>query len=205
MPELSGIQVEGRRERRKQEVRARITAAAHALFDAQGFEETTVDEIADAADVAPATFFNYFPSKRALLTLMADGVADALDALTAQHLEGTASSAERLRALVRAAGDQIRPRRRVARLVLLELVREADPDQPSPYLGRIHAPFAALIEEGQRRGEFRQDHDSVFLAEMAVGMLNAAITRWLNDPEEPVEEGLVGVTEFVIGVLRAPA
>ena len=195
----------GRRERRKHEVRARITVAAQALFDAQGFDETTVDEIAAAADVAPATFFNYFPSKQALLTGMADRVVDALAELTARHLEVDASSARRLRTFVRAAADEIRPRRRIVRLVLLEFMREAGPDRPTAYLERIHAPFAALIEEGQRRGEFRDDYDSVFLAQMAVGMLHAAITRWLTDPEDPVERSLIEVTEFVLNVFGAPA
>ena len=60
----------GRRERRKLEVRARIFAVARELFAKQGFEATTVDEIARAADVVPATFFNHFQSKQALLGLM---------------------------------------------------------------------------------------------------------------------------------------
>jgi AcrR family transcriptional regulator len=47
----------GRRERRKLEVRTRIYSAARELFAKQGFDETTVDEIAERADVAPATFF----------------------------------------------------------------------------------------------------------------------------------------------------
>ena len=78
----------GRRERRKLEVRARILAAARELFAKHGFEATTVDEIARAADVAPATFFNHFQSKQALLSLMAGEVFETLHAMTAQHLEG---------------------------------------------------------------------------------------------------------------------
>ncbi len=195
----------GRRERRKLEVRERIYLAAHALFDSKGFDATTVDEIASAADVAPATFFNHFQNKHALLEMMADGVIETLDDLTARHLAGSASSAERLRALIRSASDEIRPRRRVARLVLIEFIREAGPDQPSAYLDRILEPFAALIEEGQRAGDFRDDHDAAFLAQMAVGMLNSAIARWLSDPDSPVEQGLVEVTEFVLNVLQRPS
>ena len=48
----------GRRERRKLEVRTRIYSVARELFAAQGFDATTVDEIAREADVVPATFFN---------------------------------------------------------------------------------------------------------------------------------------------------
>ena len=70
----------------------------------------------------------------------------------------------------------------MARVVLLEFVRHASPDEPNAYLGRIHEPFIALIEEGQQQGEFRGDHDAAFLAQMTVGMLNSAITRWLAGP-----------------------
>lgn len=193
----------GRRERRKLELRTRIFLAARALFIEKGFDATTVDEIAEAADVAPATFFNHFQSKQAVLGLMAESVLDALGELSTDHLEGGASSAKRLRTFVASAADEIRASRGVARLVLLEFMRsDSAPDAPHPYLARVHEPIVALIEEGQRSGEFRSDYDSAFLAQMAVGMLNSAITRWLADAEYPVERGLVEAAEFSITVLQ---
>ena len=59
--------IEGRRERKKRELRSRIYQTARTLFLSQGFEATTVEQIAAAADIAPATFFNHFQSKNALL------------------------------------------------------------------------------------------------------------------------------------------
>jgi AcrR family transcriptional regulator len=55
--------VAGLRERKRQQTRERLTRAAMALFLERGFEATTLDDIAAAADISRRSFFHYFASK----------------------------------------------------------------------------------------------------------------------------------------------
>lgn len=65
----------GLRERKKAKTRAAIQEVALRLFDRQGYEATTVEQIAEAAEVSPSTFFRYFPTKEDV------ALYDALDPL----------------------------------------------------------------------------------------------------------------------------
>jgi AcrR family transcriptional regulator len=55
--------VGGLRERKKQKTKASIQREALRLFKKHGYEETTIEDIAAAAEISPSTFFNYFPTK----------------------------------------------------------------------------------------------------------------------------------------------
>jgi len=58
---------QGLRERKKQKTREAIQREAMRLIGKQGYEQTTIEQIAAAVEISPSTFFNYFPSKEDLV------------------------------------------------------------------------------------------------------------------------------------------
>jgi AcrR family transcriptional regulator len=189
---------EGRRERKKRELHLRIYESARQLFMKHGFEATTVAQIAEVADVAPATFFNHFPSKSAVLAEMTSEVSEHLQALVDRQLERPATTQERILGFADSVASQVAGARGLAREVLLELMRgRAHPGEDAPYLSPAHEPFATIIRQGQEAGQVRTDLDTTFLAEMTLGALNVAITHWMNDPEFPLEQWLRQAAAFI--------
>ncbi|MGI5457419.1 TetR/AcrR family transcriptional regulator [Streptomyces sp. CA-249302] len=72
----------GLRERKKIKTRETIRAATYALIKEQGYDATTIEQIADRAEVSPSTVFRYFPTKEDIV------LTDEYDPLMAEELRG---------------------------------------------------------------------------------------------------------------------
>ncbi len=100
----------GRVQRRQARTRAGLIAAAQRLFAAKGIEATTIAEIAEEADIAVGSFYNYFETKEELLTaLLASALGEQLALLQERQAE-VADPAEKIsvahRHLVRLAAGE---------------------------------------------------------------------------------------------------
>lgn len=123
----------GRREQRTRETRRRIVAAAHDLFLAQGYAATTVQQIADRADVAWQTVYSVFGSKPAILAVVFDVAVAGDDEPVplpqrpfVHAIAATADPAEKARifaAHLRAAGE-----RTAGVLSVVEAAAAGDPE-----------------------------------------------------------------------------
>ncbi len=167
----------GRRERKKEETKQRIFLMAVQLFNEKGFDATTIDEIAERADVAKGTVFNYFPRKEALLRYLVDewlGFAEAVAADTARP------AADRIIEVFTQASAEFGENRDLARALAhftmeqLCCVPGAEAAAGHQKLERI---FDEVVRQGQERGEFRRDLDP-FAARAALASVFIGTLMW---------------------------
>ena len=65
-----------RRELNKRKCRARILKSSRKLFSTKGYENTTIEDVAQRSEVSKATLYNYFPNKESLLIGIAEEELD---------------------------------------------------------------------------------------------------------------------------------
>ena len=183
---------ETRRERRKREVHDRIARAATALFERQGFSDTTALEIAEAADVAEKTFYNHFPTKQHLIEELARDSLARLMQILGEARNAGASPRERLaRFFESAAAEAESGSRPLARELILEWIRVSQVDNAEDR--RLHEAFATLFAGSGDRSE--RD----FLADMAVAIYTGILINWVSRSDYPLRERLLAGARLLSG------
>jgi len=188
---------EGRRSRRRRELHEHIFATARTLFLKKGFEATRVEEIAAAADIVPATFFNHFPSKEAVLREMAAEVFGHFHTLVREQLGRDASTRERLIGFADTAARLVERGPELTRRVLLEVHKTVGPGQAGAELAGLEAEMSRLVRAGIERGDVRDDMEESLLAELAVSAIIGVMTRWIHDSNYPLRERMRQAAAFL--------
>jgi AcrR family transcriptional regulator len=155
------------------------------LFREQGYEATTVDQIAEAVEVSPSTFFRYFKSKEDLV--LTDDYDEPLIAVyRAQPAELGALPAFRrtLRAVLGAASDEERVdmRRRFELGLSVPGLRAALLDQLVQTMQRVTRVVA------ERAGCSPDDFKARTLSGAILGVMIAAEFQWVEQPESDMVE-----------------
>lgn len=143
----------GRLERRKAKTRAAIVSAASQLFHERGYEETSIQHIAELADTGVGTLYGYFSAKEEILREVLQTERDeALDRFFAGINERT-SHMDRACMAVNALASYLKNNRTILVSAFQVGARHKQVDEAQSEW--LHASFGQLITEGVAAGEFR--------------------------------------------------
>ena len=138
----------GRRARKKEDIRRRILDAALALFQRNGFDETTTKQIATRARIAEGTLFNYFPTKEEIaLHFFEREVEHAIAAVRGNKRLAKAPLEEKLFALIQAQIDFLAPHERFIGAALVSALRPASTLARGVRADALRERYLAFVDE----------------------------------------------------------
>ncbi len=190
-PRRSGLVQERSRRTRQQLVDAAVTLWTERGFE-QGVEETTVEEIVQAAGVTKGTFYFHFAHKEDILLEVGWGTSEALfkDATKALATDRSVDDVLDELLVLLARRISATPRAAVARTVA-EFYRR--PDQGRELAGEhfgFQRSFAVVFFHAQETGQLPTFTDARNLGEMLSSLTMGAIHAWIGDPETDLASAL---------------
>ena len=174
-----------RRERKKQQTRQRLLECAWRVFQEQSYDDTTVEDITEAADVGKGTFFNYFETKQAILEEIALWRIELLGNHMLAASDIPESVVARIKLLLKAMADEFSPEQELARHVFAARLSAPIKHKGAHRLGSL---MHELVVQGQASGEIRDDVEPRFVARLLMTCWFYHFSRWWhaksNYPEE---------------------
>jgi len=179
----------GLRERKKAKTHEAIQAAALRLFRSQGYEATTVEQIAEAAEVSPSTFFRYFPTKEDVV------IHDALDPiLFASFAEQPAELGpiQALRVTMASVFGSLTPEQLALEVERQELIVSV-PELRARMLDDLAGTFRGFAEALAAR--VGRSPDDIAVRSFAGAVLGAGLALWLTGSGTLTKDGKLGFME----------
>jgi AcrR family transcriptional regulator len=195
----------GLRERKKIKLRRTIQAEALRLFETQGYEQTTVEQIAEAAETSTTTFYRYFPTKEDVV--LEDDYDPLIEATIASRPHGEAlTDTFRAAAAAVAAASETDQDNNLARLSLMATAPALD----ARYAGEQRKSISLIARLlADRTGRSAGDYQVQLTAAAFMAVLLTASQRWAADrgavPLRTLVDQAVTTVEPLLAALEHPA
>lgn len=149
------------RERNRQRMKERIISAASELFKTRGFHPTTMDDIAEKAEISRGTLFNYFPSKETLLLPWGEEILELhIRPQLLAYLSTRPTAVQAFQFLFTLMSENIQAFPDVIGAFAREASKSYNTRNPAhtDFAGTgIQEIFIQILQYGQERGEVRLD------------------------------------------------
>lgn len=198
---MGSIPAENRRSRKKQDTRQKIVKIAMYFFRKQGFDSTTMEQIADEVDISKATLYNYFPVKESIIS---DYWQNNIKEFKYQILEmiqllpDTRSRVQKT--FTKAAAELFKSKEDIYKIYLSYWLRNLNnPSSEERLRSGFEDIFAMIIKLGQHAGDVRKDMSVDLLVKYLEVLFLTVCLNWLSDPKLfPLEATLTNTVSLFI-------
>jgi AcrR family transcriptional regulator len=181
-------------ERKKEETKNKIITVAMDLFNRQGFDQTTVEQIAEEADVAKGTIYNHFPVKEAIIGEYIKRDVEKRKPEVIRELQELPDTRSRLAATFRKSLEwaEVGIKKDLFRKFYAYRMQTFERTVRDRSLkSGFHLALEYIISLGKENGEIRKDIPTEVLAMQLESLHNITLVRWLIIPEKyPVNESI---------------
>jgi len=187
--------------------RESIIQAAIEVFSKKGFQAATISEIAQRADVAEGSIYQYFKNKEDLFFSIPIEKTKEFRAQLELHLEGIFGAFNKIRKFVWYFFYFFTVNPEYGRMLMLEMRVSKSFVKTDTYdfLKKSVGHVLEIIIEGQEEGVIRKDTDVYILRHLVLGILEHIVTRWLlKGGEYDLLEHHQEVSQLVIDAMRNP-
>ncbi|MDF9409988.1 MAG: HTH-type transcriptional repressor KstR2 [Pelotomaculum sp. PtaB.Bin013] len=176
------LPVESRMERKKRETSRKIVKVAMDLFQRQGFNNTTMEQIAEAADIARKTLYNHFPVKEAIVDEYVKGVSKGFAQEIIDSVQNLPDTRSRLLAALDKAYEWVEINPEITGICLgYRFKNVCHGSAYSDGETGTQRVMAEIIRYGQETGEIRRDISIKLLVLQLDILRGSVVMNWLGD------------------------
>ena len=165
------------RERKKIKTKNRIFEVAGRLFKEKGFESTTIDEITTEAEIGKGTFFNYFPTKTALLREFGKERDEFVRNLVMEELGKNIPIKEKIKNILVCAAKSNENDKELTKVFVIEYLRNYGNEERTTI--RLKHLLEVLLENGAKNGEVKNGIEVKMAAENLTAIYFHSLMEWL--------------------------
>ena len=172
-------------DRKKEETRNKIISVAVDLFNRTGLEAVTMEQIAEVADIAKGTLYNYYPSKDAIINAYLQKSFQDRNDDRLEKLRSLPNTRSRLAAVLSFLIDGVQRQKEIFEAFMVFRMKKVisfDPVEPGEHTGLSYL-IHEIIQLGQQNQELRTDLPDTLIEGLFEYALIAAIKPFYLQPE----------------------
>lgn len=186
-------------DKKREELRRKIIEKSLELFQTQGFQATTMEQIAEVCDIARGTLYNHFPNKESIIQGYLQNSSEDSEAEILEILEAEGSTYSRLLTALSRINQWSAKNEEILKMHTTFRLNEVTTNAGGLSSGNLYRTLLRIIEKGQQQGELRKDSTAETLTQYLVALYTASFFKWLQgDKAQLGEKEMANLLQFFL-------